>query len=375
MPPDLASMSSYSELTLFDRDQDFDAKLGRAIDALGGTVDYILAQNEILLMLAAELRERYGAQGDKVEDVRRFRDKTIMKQAVQAAGIRVPAYVDLADSDPFESARTIGYPIVLKPKDGRGSIGVAVCTSEAELEHALIKLTSPIENYELEEFVDGYVTHIDGVVQNGVPVYSVVFRSIGTPFEFSHRNMPSGEYSLLPSDPNYHTLIDFAHKTLSALSLNNSAFHLEVIEDTSGGICFLELGARPGGGFTTQNITKHFGYQIIADDLRLRIGESLATDQKSIKEPVGSIGDLMFPVPLDGKKYRVALTTKLVGVIPEIFEEHLPEVGSVLHGDPIGHIYVNTAGTFRFKGESQELVARAIERTAKEYEYQLDVLN
>jgi biotin carboxylase len=263
---------------------------------------------------------------------------------------------------------------VLKPKDGRGSIGVTICSSDEELELALLKLTSPLENYELEEFVNGYVSHIDGVVRDGVPLYSVVFRSIGTPFEYAHRNMPSGEYSLEPTDPQYQSLITFAHKTLSALALNNSAFHLEVIEDQQDGICFLEVGARPGGGFTTQNITMHFGYQIIADDLRLRIGESLATDLAYIKPATGSVGDLMFPVPLDGKKYRVHSHTRLLGAIPEIFEEHLPEVGSVLHGDPSGYIYVQTAGTFRFQANSQDLVAQAIQKVAKEYKYKLEII-
>src|SRR5699024_3192386 len=53
-------------------------------------IDQIECLWEPYMLLAAELRGRFGIPGMTVEQTRPFRDKELMKQQLDAAGIRTP---------------------------------------------------------------------------------------------------------------------------------------------------------------------------------------------------------------------------------------------------------------------------------------------
>ena len=57
----------------------------------GQQLDRIECLWEPGILLAARLRETFGVPGLNVEQAQRFRDKELMKQALDAAGIRTPA--------------------------------------------------------------------------------------------------------------------------------------------------------------------------------------------------------------------------------------------------------------------------------------------
>lgn len=57
--------------------------------------DRIVSLSEYELLDAARLRESLGVQGPTVREVQLVRDKVLMKQAVEDAGIRVPRFARL----------------------------------------------------------------------------------------------------------------------------------------------------------------------------------------------------------------------------------------------------------------------------------------
>jgi len=59
----------------------------------GQQLDRIECLWEPGILLAARLREKFGIPGLNVEQAQRFRDKELMKQALDAAGIRTPRHV------------------------------------------------------------------------------------------------------------------------------------------------------------------------------------------------------------------------------------------------------------------------------------------
>jgi len=73
------------------------------------------------VVLAAELRAHFGVAGLDVATARRFRDKELMKQALDQAGIRTPRHV-AADSVAavWAAVQDIGFPVILKASAGGG---------------------------------------------------------------------------------------------------------------------------------------------------------------------------------------------------------------------------------------------------------------
>src|SRR5688572_28793189 len=121
----------------------------------GREVDRVLANWEVMVLTAARLRERFGVPGMRVDTVRGFRDKQIMKERVAAAGLRVPRALRIRTAaEARAGAERIGYPLVLKPIAGAGSADTFKVSSPQELEDVL-KKTQHVQEASLEEFVDG----------------------------------------------------------------------------------------------------------------------------------------------------------------------------------------------------------------------------
>mgnify|MGYP003405125693 CR=1 FL=1 len=73
-----------------------------------------------------------------VDETLPFRDKEVMKQRLDAAGIRTPRHDRAATADQVrDAAERIGYPVIVKPIAGAGSADTHRCDSRADLEKAL----------------------------------------------------------------------------------------------------------------------------------------------------------------------------------------------------------------------------------------------
>src|SRR5687767_3815738 len=90
-------------------------KLAREV----GPFTRVLALSEFDLDTGAAVREALGTPGVTPQQVRRFKDKVVMKQAVGAAGLRAPRYLPLSGS-PSSTALVaeLGLPLILKPRVG-----------------------------------------------------------------------------------------------------------------------------------------------------------------------------------------------------------------------------------------------------------------
>src|SRR5471030_1094956 len=88
----------------------------------GKSVDRVLANWEVLVTLAARMRERWGMPGMSTDTVNGFRDKEIMKERVRKAGLRVPRSRRVkSEKELREEAELIGLPLVVKPIAGASS--------------------------------------------------------------------------------------------------------------------------------------------------------------------------------------------------------------------------------------------------------------
>lgn len=356
------------EVVVVDRLDDRVAAAHHARDLVvrHGAFDRVIALSEFDLELGGELREQLGVAGPRSADVRRVRDKIAMKQHVSGAGVRVPRFIPTASAEEVAAfAHDIGLPLILKPRDSAASRGVIEVRSWSELDAALASI--PLERYECEEFIDGDVYQLDGLIASGRLLAMRPARCLNTDLQFARGERVG---SVLNDDAELEErLRDFALRVLRALKLDTSAFHLEVFRTRPGPeagpdeLVFLEIGARVGGAQITYMWRDLYGVDLNEGWIRLQLDEQVRLPVLDATSPVG--GFLLVPEPPD-VPCRVKSATSLVGRIPGLYAELLPPVGTILDGRGG---YDDIAGRFRFTGRSSAEVEASIRTAMNKYRF------
>lgn len=231
--------------------------------------DLVVALSEYDLLAAAQVREALGVGGDRVADVLPVRDKTVMKAAVAAAGLRVPRFAALP------AARFAGVPwtgpTVVKPVDGASSQDV-FRYPDAESALAAPVPGEPVR-FEVEEFVDGPILHVDGLMAGGEPVAIQASRYLGTCLAYAEGD-PLGSVQV-DTTPE---LTGWALDCLAAVGISDGLFHLEGFQ-TPDGLVFLEVGARFGGGDIVGTFELATGLHLPSAWLRVLTGSAVPAPQ------------------------------------------------------------------------------------------------
>jgi hypothetical protein len=335
----------------------------RLLDAVvrdEGPFDHVIGFSEMLLDLAAALRERYRIPGPGREQTSRFRDKTVMKHRVSQAGLRVPRWASCrTEEQVLAAAEEFGYPVIVKPVRGASSQGVREIASAEQLRALCAGRT--LDGFEIEEFVRGEILHVDGVLDAaGKPLFLCTSRYISTCLDFERLGEPLG--SVFQTDPAVRDRCeDFAVRCLTALGLRSSAFHLELF-DTGDELVFLEVGARVPGAEVPYVINDVHGvnlFRLWVDVLLARPVDLPAPDP----ELSGAWLIVQGPRPLPQK---VTAAASLVGRVPYIYRELVPRAGEVLVSQP-GSYATLQGGRFLFKGGTQEQLEQAVLQARAQY--------
>ena len=119
-------------------------------------IDALIPGSDHDLLPLAEVRDDWAARGvcrvliSDLELVEACRDKAATVQALEQAGIPVPASAwDLSLPDVVSWAGSNGYPVVVKPRDGSASRNVHLAADEEELRFYFKRTPKPI----LQEYI------------------------------------------------------------------------------------------------------------------------------------------------------------------------------------------------------------------------------
>jgi hypothetical protein len=133
-------------------------------------VERILTTDERHVEVTARARALLGLPGVSPETARLCRDKAAMKEALRAAGIPVAAS-SVADS--AEAVRAFaeqtGYPLIIKPRGGMGSLSTYKLRDRGELDAALRQIGPG--TMLVEEFVEGHEGFLDTLTYGGEIVH------------------------------------------------------------------------------------------------------------------------------------------------------------------------------------------------------------
>ncbi len=215
----------------------------------GRNLDRIECLWEPGIMLAARLRETFGVAGLDTGQAKRFRDKELMKQALDEAGIRTPRHVAATTVVAiWEAAEIIGYPIILKPIDGAGSADTYRVRDADELKSVMPRLRH-VPTVSVEEFVDGEEFTFDTITVNGKIAYYNIAWYRPRPLVARNNEWISPQVIALRNvdQPDLRGGVKMGFEVIKALEFDTGFTHMEWYRKADGEVVFGEIGARPPG--------------------------------------------------------------------------------------------------------------------------------
>ena len=232
---------------------DEDAVVRAVVSGVGGhRIERVVCLWEPGVVLAARLREALGAPGMGVAQAQTFRNKDLMKQKVTAAGIRTARHASATTiAQVREAAQEIGYPVIVKPIAGAGSMDTVRANNEPELERALAQVRT-YDEVNVEEFIEGEEFTYDTICIDGRIVYENVCYYRPNPLIARSTEWISPQTIALRdlSPVEVKAGVALGHDVLKALEFGTGFTHMEWFYTAKGEAIFGEIAARPPGAHT-----------------------------------------------------------------------------------------------------------------------------
>lgn len=214
-------------------------------------VDRLEATVEAHIMPTAHVREAAGIPGTSSRTAFLCRDKPAMKEVLRAGGVPCAASAPVGSVAEVKAfVEKIGYPIMLKPRDGAGASGATRVDSNAELEQAIRALgIDKGRSVAIEEFVEGHEAFYDTLTLRGRVVHDFISHYYPNVLEAMRTRWISPQFictNRIDSAPAYNEVRAMGAKVIELLGIETSATHMEWFVGSKG-LRFSEIGCRPPG--------------------------------------------------------------------------------------------------------------------------------
>ncbi len=310
------------------------------VRATAGPIHRLIGTLEELQVPLGELRDRLGIEGMGEAAGRNFRDKAVMKSVLRAHGLPCARHA-LARSTAEAAAfvREIGFPIIVKPKEGSGSRGTYRLDTADDLAGCLRSMPPTAERpLMLEEFVVGSEHSFDSIALGG----QVVWHSTNDylPGALEVLREPWIQWAvLLPrevDDPRLDSIRSIAQDALTALGMDTGMSHMEWFRRADGSVAISEVGARPPGARFVNLISWAHDFDLFAEWARVVVHGTF----KPRPRPFAA-GAAYLRGQGQGAVARVTGLEKVVEELgPLIVEAKLPKTGQRPSGTYEGEGYV-----------------------------------
>ena len=246
-----------------------------------GPIHRLIAAVEPLQVPLALARERLGVAGMHAETALNFRDKDRMKTLFRQAGLpcaRAQTVKSLAEAEAFAGA--CGFPLVVKPPDGAGSIATFKVQHAGELPAALAAMPGHVAL--LEEFITGTEHSFDTFSLNGKPVFHSLSHYYPNPLEAMREPWIQWQV-VVPrevDDPCYDDIRQAAFKALETLGMRTGITHLEWFRRPDGSLAISEVAARPPGAQFLTLMSRACDFDATQAWARLLVFDAFAPQQR-----------------------------------------------------------------------------------------------
>jgi biotin carboxylase len=305
----------YIEVDLYPQHSLADRALA-AVRATGITFDGVATFWDAAGPLTAILAQHMGLPGHSVLAMAFSKDKVLTREVCEEAGIPSPRHYRIrSEADIERAAGHVGFPAVLKPVSGMGSVAVYFIDNAEQLEQrykstihqvrSRMKTSGVVSDDEneliwangfdmtLEGFLDGEEFDIDLLLDAGEPTYAAV--SYNYP-QIHGKEIGSRLPSAFPADVE-EGLVELTLRCLDAMGFTDGLFHVEA-KQTSQGPRLLEVNARLGGDYQYQ-LNKMVWDVDLVDEYLLSLLDAPGHPQKAA-QPLTFLAEKDFEAPFSG---------------------------------------------------------------------------
>ncbi|MFF2745975.1 acetyl-CoA carboxylase biotin carboxylase subunit family protein [Kitasatospora sp. NPDC058048] len=286
--------TDWLELDLRDEPERVAARIREQIT--GARIIGALTDQEAFVVNTTAVAQALGVARHSVETATNARDKSRMKHAWQAAGVRTPAGTTFRSRREIAGA-DITFPAVIKPTHGYSSSGVRRVDDTAALlaqaqRIGLLNATTVARDategtgFLVEQCLRGPEFAVDTVWFDGEPIHDCV-QSRNHDECSDSPYFPDRVYLLDPAMPaeRRKEILDITYAAVRALGITHGATHSEVRYD-SGLPYMLETAARPGGSWLVYELMR---LAHDADFTRALYLSHVCADAEEFKQRLGPV--------------------------------------------------------------------------------------
>ncbi|MFF5216575.1 ATP-grasp domain-containing protein [Micromonospora sp. NPDC000442] len=242
--------------------------------------DGVITSCDYYLGTAARLAAHLGLPGARPEAVEYACRKDLARQRMQAAGLPGPTFAVTEDWPGTETAaRTLGFPLVIKPVDLCAGMFVRLVADRTELREAFDALDAFPVNARgqqrspqvlLEEVLVGPEVSVETVTVDGTTtVLGVTDKSLaGEPWFVETGHM----FPAALDAATFTAVCDMAVAALAAVGFDRGVAHTE-LRLTAAGPRVVEINPRPAGNQITELVRRATGVDLPMVYTQLALGE------------------------------------------------------------------------------------------------------
>ncbi len=327
--------------------------------------DAVLADEcDYSMYAVAYLTEKYQLPGPSLDVLTITNNKFLQRQCGSECGILQPEYQlcwSIEQAKQFAAAR--GYPIVLKPIDNRGSIGVGIVTSEEQLSMAWYEAVKNAHSRMViaEQFIEGGTVIVDGLCDGSA--FHMLAAATKDNYQGTTTVAKKLYYPGRLTQEQYRTLERYSAQIVAQIGANFGFVHIEYIYDAKAeDFWFLEIANRGGGVFISNMILPY----LVQEDLTLSyIRQSLGDRSPLLTHASDHKALMYFLEPSGDEDLAKLIEAQKDGLLAAHISKNVCQVhGNVKDAS-------NRIGVIILKGrsfEEMERRAEALERRASAFQ-------
>lgn len=208
--------------------------------------------NDFCALSAAYIGEKMGFKGhDTYKNAEIFHRKDAFKKYALKSNIRTPqskCFASVDEAMEYEIEKKM--PVIVKPVDLAGGVGVSIAENRKEYEKALLNARELSKNTGIivEPFIEGTLHSLSTFI------IDKKVRAYGTANDYSYKNKYLTNTGVFPADnwqEDIKYLLPEVERIAKELDIVDGLLHLQYILDKSGNPWIIEMMRRsPGNNFT-----------------------------------------------------------------------------------------------------------------------------
>ena len=209
-------------------------------------VDRLEATVETHILTTARVREAATIPGLSVKAATLCRDKTVMKEFLRERGIACAASCAASSADEaMVLAGEVGFPLIIKPRDGAGASGTTRVNDEGQLRALFANLQGSVA---VEELVEGHEGFYDTLTVGGQIRHDFISHYYPNVLEAMRERWISPQIVVTNrmDAEAYEEVKVLGHEVISEMGIGTAPTHMEWFFGPKG-LRFSEIAARPPG--------------------------------------------------------------------------------------------------------------------------------